>query len=151
MRNQDSAVDRSPHHSPLLGLIAFLMACSNPVSPDLTIALQSEQLDQGVLNDPVADVIVVSGEVVIDGELSTGDPCRQLSGNADLSSNLLTVQIVVVRNSNSVCPEQLARFSYRAIVSGLDPGRYITEVVHVYNDGSNWDTGSVTEAVVDIR
>lgn len=130
-------------------LFASLLACSpsqvssttpSPVAADsFNFVVQPGSHGQYVEN-PSVSAKGSEGNITIQAQLSTPDPCHQIEGTAERNGNQVTMH-VAIRPSENGCIAILGNFSYEATISDLPPDTYQVEVIHEY---PNRDSSSET-------
>ena len=80
---------------------------------------------------------ISAGQLVIDGVLSTPNPCYQIAATRAEDADLLTLRLTATRQGG-FCIQVLAAFTYEARISALAPGTYSIIVVHTY-PSTGWE------------
>lgn len=121
---------------PALALAALLLAlpgCDrmSALSPEphLPIAFTWRETGGPLQQAPAAAIRGEDDGIVVDGRLSSGWACVDLSAREEGSGNRVEV-VVDVRSRDGFCLAYVATFEYRAALDGLRPGSYDVRVRH---------------------
>ena len=123
-------------------LFGILPTCNH--SPLDAPADQEARLEfsvTGFVQTAGADSVRISrispGQTVIDGVLSTPNPCYQIAATLAEDAGSLTLRLTATRQGG-FCIQALAAFTYEARISALAPGTYSIVVVHTY-PSTGWE------------
>jgi hypothetical protein len=127
-----------------LALIALLAAgCDMPSSIDdytdhvrLEFSARSSQSGPPVA-EPEVTLTGGDGEIVVEGRLSTPNPCQDFAADAVSIDGRRLELVVQVRQRQVLCAAVIGSFAYTARLLELEPGTYDLSVVHEY-PGSGW-------------
>jgi len=87
--------------------------------------------------DSVRIARISPGQVVIDGVLSTPNPCYQVAATLVEDADSLTLRLTATRRGG-FCTQALAGFTYEARISDLVSGTYSIVVLHTY-PSTGWE------------
>ena len=129
-----------PPHSALVLLLLLLLGiwtsgCSTITGVDPgPLDFTAEQIRPGG-DEPIPDFGVTGGdgEVRFQGAIGTPVPCYDIEGRVDFGPDVIELE-VTASPRDVVCIQVVATFGYEGIVSGVDPGFYEVEIVHVRGD-----------------
>ena len=123
-------------------LLGILPTCHH--SPVGGAADQEARLEfsvTGSVQTAGADTVGISrispGQMVIEGVLSTPNPCYQIAATLAEDAGSLTLRLTAT-HQGGFCIQVLAAFTYEARISALAPGTYSIVVVHTY-PSTGWE------------
>ena len=138
-----------------LAVAALLAAgCDTPASMDgYTDPVRLEFSTREIEADPMVtepEIVFTGGdgEVVVEGRVSTGNPCQDFSADA-LGVNGRRLELVVqVRQRQGLCAAVIGRFEYTARLLELEPGTYDLSLVHEYSGNGRGQYRRATQVTV---
>lgn len=87
------------------------------------------------------------GEILVEGRLTTADPCQDITADAVMEGGRLRL-VVRVESQPGFCIAVIGRFGYTARLLELEPGRYDLAVVHEYADNGGGTVRHETQVTV---
>lgn len=138
----------------IVALAALLAAgCDTPSAiDDYTEDVRLDFTARGSQTDPPADEPELvftggEGEIVVEGRLSTSNPCQEITADAVSEGGRLRL-VVHVESRRVLCAAVIGRFDYTARLLELAPGRYDLTVVHEYSGNGRGMTRHETQVTV---
>lgn len=131
-----------------LALVATLAACGQLTAPGGDMEFTVGRAEFDAIGDR-AVASPVDGSVVVEGHISTPDPCQDFRGQSTNAAGELT--ITVIASSREVaCAQVIGVFPYRAVVRGRAAGSYRVRVLYRY-ENRGWPAKAVLDTAVTIR
>ena len=121
----------------LLPFVAVTACSQAPMSgqslgdAQLEFTVAGSVQSSATLADTVAVLRVAQGEAVIEGYLSTPNPCYNVEATLEEEAGSLVLRVPAT-SQGGFCAQVLASFRYEARLRGLAPGSYSILVVHTY-------------------
>lgn len=129
-------------------LAAGLPACAHLTAPGRGMEFSVGKAEFGATGDR-ALASSVDGAVVVEGYISTPDPCQDLRGELTNVAGELTIT-AIARSKDVACAQVIGVFPYRAVMRDLVAGSYRVRVLYRY-ENTGWPLKAVLDTAVTVR
>jgi hypothetical protein len=129
-------------------LTVGLPACGSLTAPGHGLEFTVGKAEFGATGDR-AHASSADGAVVVEGHITTPDPCQNIRGDLTNVAGELTIS-VTAKSEERACPQMIGDFSYRAVVRDLNAGSYRIRVLYRY-ENTGWPMKAVLDTAVTVR